>query len=816
MSMKTAYAGFRVLVLVSLAATTIHAQTPFGVLREMVPPSAGTILGSADFDGDGVLDLLTQSTGIYVNDGNARFSAHSQLSIVWTALVAVADLNGDGLPDVIGGSSGSVYRWINQGSGVLSQQTGGLPALPPGTTVRQFAAADVDGDGDVDIVIGVTGLPLVLWLNGGGGVFFDASSQVPALSLSPNQIALVDLDADGDRDLLITNNSSIGPPGAPNRLLLVNDGSGTFTQSPVSFGTGSASDGLALGDVNGDLLTDIVFHSLNLASGWALFLNTGAGFAAFGSVGPPGTPALLDIDGNGADDIVSFSGATGPIAYSVVPGGLSPIPLPGLSLPAWAPAVGDFDQDGDRDVIVTTAQGHRVLLNTAPGLTEIPGYLATKAMWSRMFAGDLEGDGDADLIGCDATAIAIVRNGGDGRLTWDSSMPCSGPCPVCPSNVVIHPFDADQDGDLDVYVCNGTVGAAMPLGDRLVRNNGTSFTATITYASNTTLVGAIDSGDIDGDGDNDLVISRFPFGYFYFVPVQIFFNQSNGVFGPILSVPTSSWSMDVKLVDVDADGDLDLVEANYLPSTSATSALLFNNGSGSFSPAPGFPGLPAQFVSAGDLDGDGDTDLLLDGRVYVNAGNGTFSLGAALAFPPNFYRPSLLDSDGDGDLDVLEGGRLYLNTGSATFSPPTTVAPPVNWAAVADFDRDGDQDFVIPVSYPQLFSGLGRQLVRGDPARPGRLASLDIFGPPLGSWQIYSSMAPGMLSLPPWGTVWIDPASAQLTAVGAFDATGRATASALVPSTPSVIGVTFYVQAVVQGPTLASLTNREILTVTAY
>ena len=266
MSTKTVCASCRVLVLIWIAAA-IQAQSPFGVLREMVPPSAGTITGTADFDGDGDLDLLTAGTGVYLNDGNARFSAHSQLSTVGTTFVAVADLTGDGFPDVLGAGGGSVVEWINQGNGVLSQQAGGLPALPPGTTVRQITAADVDADGDVDVVIGVTGLPLVLWLNAGGGVFFDASGQMPALPLSPNQIALVDVDGDGDRDLLIANNSSIGPPGAPNRLLLLNNGAGIFTQSPLSFGPGSTSDGFAVGDVNGDLLPDVAFYSSNLTSG---------------------------------------------------------------------------------------------------------------------------------------------------------------------------------------------------------------------------------------------------------------------------------------------------------------------------------------------------------------------------------------------------------------------------------------------------------------------------------------------------------------------------------------------------------------------
>jgi hypothetical protein len=330
---------------------------------------------------------------------------------------------------------------------------------------------------------------------------------------------------------------------------------------------------------------------------------------------------------------------------------------------------------------------------------------------------------------------------------------------------------------------------------------------------------AIARGDLDGDGDDDLVVARLGPGATP-MPAEVSLSLGGGTLSPPTAVPATSWTWDLALVDVDADGDLDLVEANNYPGTSATSTLFLNGGAGAFTLAAGFPAVPASTVRAGDLDGDGDADLLLDGQVLLNGGNGTFTPGVNLLLPgfTAVHQPELLDANADGLLDVLHDGRVHLNTGAATFAAPITVAGYVSggWAAVADFDRDGDDDAVIPAGYPRLYSGLARQLARGLPARPGRPASFDLRGPSLGTWTLFASTGPAAIPLPPHGTVWIDPTPAVALGSGSFDAAGRASWSAAVPTWPSFVGQSFFLQAVVFGGPVPKLTGREIATVATY
>src|SRR5262245_58066051 len=99
-------------VLLALAVSPAGAQAPpFRFMKELIPESAGPVLGLADFDQDGDLDLLTNGTGIYLNDGNGNFTPHPVLSAVIanggpsgygaTDAFAIGDLNGDGAPDVL-------------------------------------------------------------------------------------------------------------------------------------------------------------------------------------------------------------------------------------------------------------------------------------------------------------------------------------------------------------------------------------------------------------------------------------------------------------------------------------------------------------------------------------------------------------------------------------------------------------------------------------------------------------------------------------------------------------------------------------------
>jgi FG-GAP-like repeat len=802
--------------LVGLAAAA-QGQEVFGIEREMVPASAGPLQGAADFDGDGDVDLLTVMTGIYVNDGNGRFSPHPVLSPIWSYVaMVIADFNGDGLPDVIAGN----LAWVNVG-GVLVQQNGLLPALSAGPPIRCLAAGDVDGDGDRDLVIGRAGAPLVFLKNLGPMLFVDASSQLPPSVLFPRKMELIDLDGDGDRDLLMSNDSVSNPAPSANRIIMTNGGTGVFSiGTPGILGTGNPSETFTTGDVNGDLLPDIAMHSFGSIT---LLVNLGGGGYVATTLGITGVPLLLDVTGDGSDEMVLTNTLPGVEIRTVLPGPAISPPFQTLAIFSVGGAfAADFDGDGDRDLVIPTTSAHRLSLNTGQGLAEIPGYLSTPGYSTPgLQPGDIDGDGDVDLIGMQGQSIVIARNDGNGQLDWQGTAPCTGPCPIVTPDVVFRPFDADGDGDLDLYVVNGwaTLPPAPP-GDRLLLNTGSGFTAAVGWYAWGTVGRAIARGDLDGDGDDDLVVSRLGPGPTP-MPAQVFLSLGGGTLSAPMAVPATSWTGDVALVDVDGDGDLDLVEANYYPGTGATSMLFLNAGAGAFTPAAGFPAVPAATVRTGDLDGDGDPDLLLDGQVLLNGGNGTFTPGVNLLLPGFSYfalQPELLDANADGLLDVLHDGRVHLNTGAGTFASPITLAtyPSGGWAAVADFDRDGDHDVVIPAGYPRLYSGLSRQLSRGLPARPGRPASFDLHGPALGTWTLFASTGPAVLPLPPYGTVWIDPAPAVAIGNGSFDAAGRGAWSAVVPTSPSFVGQSFFLQAVVFGGAVPKLTGREIATVATY
>lgn len=202
-------------------------------------------------------------------------------------------------------------------------------------------------------------------------------------------------------------------------------------------------------------------------------------------------------------------------------------------------------------------------------------------------------------------------------------------------------------------------------------------------------------GDVDGDGDLDLV------GIEDDGPHKIYLNQGNGNFSAGSSIGTvEDSSNNLVMGDVDGDGALDIVTRNKL---------FLNDGSGGFSGVGVVIGdefNTARTLALGDIDSDGDLDLVLDhGRtkLYFNDGNGDFSdTGIDVSAEHDLTLDLLLaDMDGDGDLDLVsasyaETNKLYLNNGSGIFSAlginigserDNTVA-----LSLGDVDDDGDLD----------------------------------------------------------------------------------------------------------------------------
>ncbi len=354
--------------------------------------------------------------------------------------------------------------------------------------------------------------------------------------------------------------------------------------------------------------------------------------------------------------------------------------------------MGDIDGDGDIDIVEGTNAGPRVWTNDGTGAYTNTAQALGSANVQNLKLGDVDGDGDLDFVVALFNAPnRVFINNGSGVYT-DSGQSIGGNDPT----LSVALADLDGDGDLDLIEGNTSASS------RVHKNNGSGVFSDTGQLLGSTKTRVIVAGDVDGDGDIDFVEGS------QFAPTQVWINNGSGTFAVSGQTFQSEYTVAMKLGDIDGDGDLDLVEGrgNGLPVRVWT-----NNGSGVF--ADTGQSLGKTYTAAlalSDVDGDGDLDLLqaafgTPSREYLNDGKGVFTdTERDLA---NAYVGALAlgDVDGDYDLDIVFGifgdNEIWVNS---LRTPPrdyifaqgdavqdTTLAYAV---AFADFDGDGDQDFV--------------------------------------------------------------------------------------------------------------------------
>jgi hypothetical protein len=211
----------------------------------------------ADLNGDGYPDLLIANRGVTskrysfagLNDGTGHFPSFTPLEGTESATIIVAaDLDGDGAIDLFvphrdGGQS---FVFWNDGKGKFTRRT---PVGPPNAAARAASAADLNGDGRPDLVVGDERQGLFVYLNGDGRTFGE-----PILLASqrrvPYAVALADMNCDRTVDVVVGYREG---PGS----VFFNDGTGTnFHEVPWNDGQGSVY-GLAIADLDQDGWPDI-------------------------------------------------------------------------------------------------------------------------------------------------------------------------------------------------------------------------------------------------------------------------------------------------------------------------------------------------------------------------------------------------------------------------------------------------------------------------------------------------------------------------------------------------------------------------------
>jgi|GEM_PF-5871419 len=683
---------------VALLGGTAQAMAPTPVFAPYVTHDVGRARGVAvgDFTGDGRGDVVVSAEdNDYTNHPDADHvdlfaqapdGSLTRVQTLATRLdydseggMAAGDLDGDGRDDAALATGHSVEVYL--------QRLGALAAAVavPVAGAQQVVVADVDGDGVADLVvktfrIGPTafeGEVVVLRGQGGGGF------APPVIVAAGRQVELEvgDLTGDGRPDVLTCNGAEL--------RVYAQAADGSFAPPAVYPTTDFQCNGVTIGDLDGDGRLDVAYvGGGNQPGSRAKILSqradgTLAPEIGYATTDSPDSVAAGDVNGDHRTDLVVLHAGFQSVSvhaqaadHSLDPKRSFPMPGGDHVLPKMM-ALGDVSGDGRTDVVVADSQSGLVVLvgraaapSTTTSTASLPANTSTRPCCS---TAPLFLEPQTYGVSSRSQGLATGDFNGDGRP--DVAMATAGHT------------DPANDHKLFVFL-QGPTGSLA----KVVRYDTDGVSADVFLAA----------GDIDGDGDTDLVLRKW-----YGIDL---FMQRDGGFADRKFIELAAGS-DVDVADLDGDGAAEIVM------TGSSGIVVYDGSDGTtLGPVATVSTAYHSSVAVGDVTGDGRPDLVTYApfrpqsvEVFGQGPDGSFADPAVYPIPDWSAGPMTVgDLTGDGRADVAfsqgyvlgsldhDDVAVMAQTAGGTLGPPVTYESfQAEAVRVADVDRDGDGDLVI-------------------------------------------------------------------------------------------------------------------------
>lgn len=736
-------------------------------LAILTSPTASGVTFS-DIDVDGKLDLIVTYDGPFISifrNTSTRglinpnsFGPRIDIPTPFTtgfARIAIADIDGDGRPDIVkpnpGDNSISIFRNISTPGSITTGSFDTPFGLSTGLAPSSASLGDLDGDGKREIVVtNETSNTFSLFKNVSVPGTLDALSFLPKVDIStpagPKRVAIGDLDGDTKPDLVVSC------PGADvisifhNEKILLGGAPNITSFSPTSAAAGTTVS------ITGTNFTGATAVSFGGTAAASFTVNSPTSIDAVVAAGSSGIVSVTTPGGTGTlpgftflmvPTITGFTPSSGPIGTTITISGtnFSATPLNNIvyfgatratvtaasatQLTVTVPAGATYQPITVQVMGLTAYSSTPFAVTFAGGGSVGACSLAPKVdfatgttPWEIQLA-DFDGDGKPDVAVANRTSktLLIYRNtsttGAINATTLEAPISRSTPS-VDPLGLIA--ADMDGDGKLDLVLSNAGAVSSVSVYRNTSVAGSLSFDNRVDYPTGFHPIKAAVM-DLDSDGKPEIVVcNRFENS------VSVLKNTSStggfigSSFAPKVDFTVGGEPFGVAIADLDADGKPEIVTANM---TSASVSVLRNTtvanviNSSSFDLKVDFATEASpSYVVLSDIDGDNKKDIVVTGSalsILKNITTGGITLGS-FASKVDFSSLGLhvvADIDGDAKVDIVTTSTVsnmisvLRNTATPGTISATSLATPVDFAggpgpiAVGDVDGDGKPDVIV-------------------------------------------------------------------------------------------------------------------------